>query len=75
MRVNKRGQVTIPSLIRRQFGMVPGTEVECVAEAHRIYLRSVPLVGRGDDLVKRMAGKGTVPMGTDELLALTRGGR
>lgn len=75
MKVTSKGQVTIPQALREKIGIVPGSEVEFVAEGSRLYVRKVKGRGRGKDLVARMRGKGTVRMSTDEILALTRGDR
>jgi AbrB family looped-hinge helix DNA binding protein len=39
MKVAESGQITIPKRVQRQFGLVPGTEVELVPESGRLYLR------------------------------------
>lgn len=76
MLISSKGQVTIPSEIRREAGLLPNTEVEFVFdEERRVVLR--PKVGarsRGDRLVAKLRGfKGKFSMSTDELMALTRG--
>ena len=73
MRVSTKGQVTIPLTLRKRAGIVPGNEVEFFEEDRRLYLRKVPVTGRGQALVRQMAGKGKVTMSTDEILTLTRG--
>ena len=73
MKVNAKGQVTIPLNLRRKAGIVPGSEVEFFEECGRLYIEKVDGAGRGDGLVARMRGRGTVTMSTDEILALTRG--
>lgn len=75
MKVTTKGQVTIPLPIREKAGIAPGSEVEFHEKKGRIYLRKVENSGRGEDLVRRMAGQGAVGMTTDEILALTRGRR
>ncbi len=75
MRVTSKGQVTIPRDMRQKHGMLPGTEVEFVEQAGRLYVRKVEGGGRGKELVARMRGKGQVRMSTDEILARTRGDR
>ncbi len=74
MRVTAKGQVTIPVALREKAGIVPGCEVEFCEEGGRIYLRRLSGPDRGQALVKRMAGKGSVKMSADEILALTRSG-
>lgn len=39
MRVTEKGQVTIPKPIRDRLGIVPGSEVEFVAEGAEVHLR------------------------------------
>lgn len=72
MRVSTKGQVTIPLSVREQTGVVPGSEVEFHVEENRIYIQKAMSEGRGEALIKRMAGKGTVKMSTDEILRHTR---
>ena len=74
MRVSRRGQVTIPFILREKTGSVPGSEVEFVQEGRRIYLRRMAADKRGGALVENMAGKGSITMSTDEIMALTRKG-
>lgn len=73
MKVTTKGQVTIPLDLRQKAGIAPGSEVEFFEEQGRLYIEKVEGVGRGDGLVSRMRGQGTVTMSTDEILALTRG--
>lgn len=74
MRITSKGQVTIPQELREQLGFLPGSEVTFVAEGNtlRVVRREGP-GGSGRELVKRLRGKATVRMSTDEILALTRG--
>lgn len=39
MRVTSKGQVTIPEAIRRQAGLLPGTEVEFSFDGEKVKLR------------------------------------
>ena len=74
MRITSKGQVTIPQDIREKAGMLPHTEVEFVLEDGRVYVRKLEAeAGRGLALVRRMRGRGTVAMSTDEIMRLTRG--
>jgi AbrB family looped-hinge helix DNA binding protein len=74
-RVTSKGQVTIPAEIRQQFGFFPDTEVEFVVDGDTVRLRRVENgdSGRGERLVRRLRGRGTIRMTTDEIMALTRG--
>ncbi len=78
MRITSKGQVTIPVEIREKLGLLPNSEVEfeLVGNAVRIRkARSRTKRTRGRSVVDRLRGRGTVRMSTDEILALTRGGR
>ena len=76
MRVTSKGQVTIPQDIRDKYGFLPQTEVTFVEEGERVYLVKQPdttTIGRGQRLIAHLRGRATVPMTTEEILALTRG--
>jgi antitoxin PrlF len=73
MKVTTKGQVTIPQDLRTKVGIVPGSEVEFFEDEGRLYLQKVEGEGRGRELVRRMRGRGSVQMSTDDILALTRG--
>ncbi len=42
MRIGKRGQVTLPKMLRERFGLTPGTEVEITPTADGLLVRPVP---------------------------------
>lgn len=76
MKITTKGQVTIPKEIRDQFGLLPGTEVEFVAEEGQVKVRK--LKGgrnRGKEIVDhlRRASGGDIKMSTEEIMRLTRG--
>ncbi len=76
MRITSKGQVTIPIEIREKAGLLPDTEVGFAydGETVRIYrLEKGKREGRGERLVRRLRGRATVPMSTDEIMRLTRG--
>jgi AbrB family looped-hinge helix DNA binding protein len=73
MKITSKGQVTIPLEIRERMGLFPGTQVEFIEEQGRVYVKKLEGRGRGRELIERMAGKATVKMTTDEIMALTRG--
>jgi AbrB family looped-hinge helix DNA binding protein len=78
MRVTSKGQVTIPVEIREKLGLLPDSEVEFEVIGNTVRLRKARgrrKVSRGRSLVARLRGRGSVRMTTDEILALTRGGR
>jgi AbrB family looped-hinge helix DNA binding protein len=76
LRITEKGQVTIPIEIRERFGLLPHTEVDFVVDDGSVKI--VPAASprgesRGERIVRRMRGKATVSMTTDEIMALTRG--
>ncbi|MEO5576406.1 MAG: AbrB/MazE/SpoVT family DNA-binding domain-containing protein [Gaiellaceae bacterium] len=73
MRISTKGQVTVPLAIRERLGLVPGTEVEFEIDGNSAYLRRADGLSRGQALVARLTGSATIPMTTDEIMALTRG--
>lgn len=74
MQITTKGQVTIPVTIRQQLGLLPHTELVFEVDGDSVRLRKAesPSGGRGEQLVRRMRGRATVAMSTDEILALTR---
>ena len=74
MKITSKGQVTIPQELRERMGFLPGTEIEFVAEGNALrVVKKDGTSGRGRRLVKKLRGKATVSMTTDQILALTRG--
>lgn len=81
MRVTSKGQVTIPEAIRREAGMLPGTEVEFVADRAGVHLqkqkgkaRSTTRDRKLGETLERLRGSATIKMTTEEIMALTRSG-
>jgi len=75
MRVTTKGQVTIPQEIREKLGINPAVEIDFIEEKDRIYL-----VKREGQIKKsrkftKLRGIANVKMTTDEIMALTRGGK
>ncbi|WP_081687166.1 AbrB/MazE/SpoVT family DNA-binding domain-containing protein [Glycomyces tenuis] len=76
MLMNGKGQVTVPADIRAHQGWQPGDEFEFVEEDDQVILKPVPRTEtRGEQFVRRIAGKGTANMDktTDELMEMLRG--
>ena len=74
MRITSKGQVTIPTEIREQMGLLPHTEVEFVVSGKNVVLRKVSGErSRGERLIDSLRGTATTGMSTDEIMALTRG--
>ena len=74
MRITSKGQVTIPVSIREQLGLHEGAEVEFVVEGNNVRIvRSKDSESRGHRIVRRLRGRGSSGMSTDELMELLRG--
>ncbi len=74
MRLNSKGQVTIPAPLREKHGLREGDEVNVVEAGHELRIVPVdPGQTRGQRLVNRMRGRASTAMSTDELLQLLRG--
>jgi AbrB family looped-hinge helix DNA binding protein len=76
MRINSRGQVTIPLEIREHAGLLPHTEVEFEYDGEVVKIVPVDardVTSRGARLVAQMRGRGDGVLSTDEIMALTRG--
>jgi AbrB family looped-hinge helix DNA binding protein len=74
MRVNSKGQVTIPAPLRTRHGIHEGDEVEVVEDGETLRIVRVEASPtRGQRLVRRMRGRATTTMSTDQLLGLVRG--
>ncbi len=75
MRITSKGQVTIPQEIRERFGLLPDTEVEFVTNRHIVQIvksKNPARPTRGQVMVRRLRGRASVKMSTDQILALTR---
>jgi AbrB family looped-hinge helix DNA binding protein len=73
MKVTTKGQVTIPQEIRNRLGIYPGTDVEFSIDGDNVRITpDKKAATRGEAIVARMRGQGTVQMTTDEILALMR---
>jgi len=73
MRINTKGQVTIPQDIRERLGLLPHTELEFEVRGDVVVLTRVEPGVPGRRVVKNLRGRGDVPMSTDEIIELTRG--
>lgn len=75
MKLNSKGQVTIPAQLRERHGLHEGDEIDVVEDGDT--LRIVRVAGsqsRGQRLVHRMRGRASTSMTTDQLLELLRDG-
>jgi AbrB family looped-hinge helix DNA binding protein len=77
MRINSKGQVTIPAAMRRLAGLLPGADVEVLFDGAAVQIRRTrptPKPGDGERLVQHLRGhRGALAMTTEEIMALTRG--
>lgn len=74
-KITAKGQVTIPQEIRERFGFVPDTEVDFVVRGKSVEIvKTASPRGetRGAKIVRRLRGRATVKLSTDEIMALTR---
>lgn len=75
MKITTKGQVTIPQDLREEFGLLPHTDVEFVRDGRGgVRLQKSTKAGtRGTDLVAALRGKWRSKLGTDDVMAMTRG--
>ncbi len=71
MRVTSKGQVTIPLKVRERLGIKPGSEIDFEMDERGAHIVRRP-TNRGREIAREMRGHGTVPLSTDEIMALTR---
>ena len=73
MRLDSKGQVTTPAPLRQLHGLHEGDEVDVVEDEGT--LRIVRVEGsqsHGERIVRRMRGRATTSMTTDQLMHLLR---
>jgi AbrB family looped-hinge helix DNA binding protein len=74
MRLNSKGQVTIPAPLRERHGLHEGDEVDVIEDGDALRIvRAEGSPTRGQRLVHKMRGRATTTMSTDQLLELLRG--
>ncbi|MFV2012524.1 MULTISPECIES: AbrB/MazE/SpoVT family DNA-binding domain-containing protein [Micromonosporaceae] len=78
MKLNSKGQVTIPAPLRAKHGLHEGDEIEVVEEGGALRIVRVDgALSRGQRLVRHLRGQGTARetegMTTDQLMELLRG--
>jgi AbrB family looped-hinge helix DNA binding protein len=72
--VSNKGQVTIPAALRKKHGLRAGDEVKIVDDGQAPQI--VPAASSrtpGRSLVRRMRGRGSSGMTTEEIMGLLRG--
>jgi AbrB family looped-hinge helix DNA binding protein len=73
VKLNSKGQVTIPAQLRERHGLHEGDEVDVVEDGDTLRIvRVEDSQTRGRRLVARMRGRATTSMTTDQLLELLR---
>ncbi|ETK33011.1 AbrB/MazE/SpoVT family DNA-binding domain-containing protein [Microbispora sp. ATCC PTA-5024] len=73
MRLNSKGQVTIPVEIREKYGLHPGDEVDVVEVGNTLQIiRRESSATRGGRAAHRLRGTATTRMTTDEIMGLLR---
>jgi AbrB family looped-hinge helix DNA binding protein len=75
MRVTTKGQVTIPQEIREKLRITPAVEIDFIEEKDRIYLVKRKGQVKNTRKFSSLRGIANVKMTTDEIMALTRGGK
>lgn len=75
MRITSKGQVTIPHEIRQLAGLLPDMEVEFLYEDGRVIVqKAAEQQSRAELALERLRrARPRTSLGTDEILALTRG--
>ncbi|TWF57241.1 AbrB/MazE/SpoVT family DNA-binding domain-containing protein [Neorhizobium alkalisoli] len=71
--VTSKGQVTIPKAVRELLGIVPGSEVEFHPAADGSVMLTKADDERPASRFQRLRGHAGQGLGTDEIMALTRG--
>lgn len=72
MRLNSKGQVTIPAPLREKHDLHEGDEVDVIEEGNTLRIVRAAAASRGERMVSRMRGKASTTMSTDQLMGLLR---
>jgi AbrB family looped-hinge helix DNA binding protein len=79
MRITSKGQVTIPETLRREAGLLPGTDVEFVRTREGVLLKRTNRAKeskRGREVrehLERLRGSAGSAWTTEDVMRLTRG--
>lgn len=74
MKLNSKGQVTIPAELRHRLGFAEGDEVQVVEDGDALrILHGEAADSRGRRVVNRLRGRASTHKTTDELMELLRG--
>jgi AbrB family looped-hinge helix DNA binding protein len=73
LKLNSKGQVTIPAQLRQRHGLHEGDEVDVIEDGGNLCIvRREGSDSHGRRVVERMRGRATTTATTDELLRLLR---
>ena len=73
MRLNSKGQVTIPASMRARHGLREGDELDVIEDGDTLRITRVEgSASHGERLVQRIRGRASTTMSTDQLLGLLR---
>lgn len=73
MKLNSKGQVTIPAELRHRHGFDEGDEVDVIEDGNTLRIvHLTPGETRGERVVSRMRGRAMTTQTTDELMRLLR---
>lgn len=73
MKLNGKGQVTIPAWLRDKHHLHPGDDIEVVEEGGTLRIVRVKTSStHGQRLAQSMRGRATTTMSTDDLMGLLR---
>lgn len=76
MKINARGQISIPSELRKKLGLKPGMEIEMEIVAQGLLIHKKNQQDQQDkvrSLIERMSGQGDIDLSTNQILQMTRG--
>ena len=73
MKLNSKGQVTIPAELRHRHGFVEGDEVDVIDDGGALRIVRTHDTTRGQRAVQQVRGILGPGPSTDEVMALTRG--
>jgi AbrB family looped-hinge helix DNA binding protein len=74
VKLNSKGQVTIPADLRHKHGFTEGDEVEVIEDEDALRIvHASGAASRGERQVARMRGTAGTKMSTDQLMELLRG--
>jgi antitoxin PrlF len=71
--LTRKGQITLPKVMRDAFGWKPGTRLAFVHETDGVKIVPAGQDSPGEALVRRSKGIATSGLTTDEIMCLTRG--